>query len=93
MDKILLTEIEELKTIITGLQWFILIMFITWFASHLTIIIQLPKIRRLIEATCFDTEEEEEEFKEKKFKEDIYFLIRCIVYALIIGVFILCLFL
>lgn len=92
MDKFLLAEIEELKTIIDILKWIIVFGTITFFASHLTIVTQLPKIRRLLETICFDTKEKEEEFKEKQFKEDKYFLIRCIVYGLIIGIFILCLF-
>ena len=53
-------EIEMLKNVIISLQWFIIIIFITWFASHLTIITQLPKIKRLLEKICYEGEEEEE---------------------------------
>lgn len=93
MDKILLTKIEEMETIINILKWVIIFGTITFFISHLTIITQLPEIKRLLETICFETEEKEEEYKEKKFKEDKYFLIRCIVYAAIIGLFVFCLFL
>jgi len=93
MDKFLLAEIEELKTMIDVLKWIIVFGTITFFASHLTIVTQLPKIRRLLETICFDTEEKEEEYKEKQFKEDKYFLLRCAIYAVIFIFFILFIFL
>lgn len=93
MDKVLLTKIEELETIINILKWVIILGTIAFFAGHLTIVTQLPKIRRLLETICFKTEEEEEEFKEKQFKEDIFFLIRLIVYGAVLVVVSICLFL
>lgn len=93
MDKILLTKVEEMETIINVLKWVIIFGTITFFASHLTIITQLPEIKRLLKSMCFETEEEEEEYKEKKFKEDIFFLIRLIVYGAIVVLFAICLFL
>lgn len=55
------TEIENLKTMINLLQWLVIWGAITFFISHLTIIINLPKIRRLCEKMCYETEENEEE--------------------------------
>lgn len=56
-----MNAIEDLYKIIVGLQWVIIIAFIAQFISNLTIITQLPKIRRLCEEMCYETEENEEE--------------------------------
>ena len=87
---LLLSEIEPMLKFLIVLT---ILGIITFFASHLTIITQLPKIRRYLETMCLDTEEKEKEFKEKQLKEDIFFLIRFAVYGAIIGIAIICLFL
>lgn len=52
-------EFNELIKIIIGMQAFIVIAFIAQFISNLTIITQLPKIKRLCEEMCYEEEEEE----------------------------------
>ena len=56
-----MNEIESLFKLIVGLQWVIIIAFITQFISNLTIITQLPKIKKLCEEICYEEEEEEKD--------------------------------
>lgn len=56
-----MNEIEDLLKLIIGIQGFIIVAFITQFISNLTIIIQLPKIRRLCEEICYEEDDDEEE--------------------------------
>lgn len=52
-----MNEIEALLKLIVGMQAFIVIAFIVQFISNLTIITQLPKIKRLCEEMCYEEEE------------------------------------
>lgn len=53
-------EIENIKVTLNLLQWFFIWGGITFFISHIIIIINLPKIRRLCEKMCYETEKDEE---------------------------------
>lgn len=53
-----MAELEQLRETIKILQWIIFFGTITFFVSHLTIIVQLPKIKRLLEKLCYEEEEE-----------------------------------
>lgn len=55
-----MNEIEDLLKLIVGIQGVLIIAFITQFISNLTIITQLPKIKRLCETICYEDEDEEE---------------------------------
>lgn len=52
-------EIEDLLKLIVGMQAFIVIAFIVQFISNLTIITQLPKIKRICEEICYEEDDEE----------------------------------
>lgn len=53
-------EIENIKVMVNLLQWFFIWGGITFFISHIIIIINLPKIRRLLEKICCEEDDEEE---------------------------------
>lgn len=53
-------EIEKIKVMLNVLQWFFIWGGITFFVSHLIIIANLPKIRRLLEKICNKEDNEEE---------------------------------
>ena len=52
-------EIENIKVMLNVLQWFFIWGGITFFVSHLIIITNLPKIRRLLERKAYDIVQEE----------------------------------
>ena len=87
-------EIENIKVMLNLLQWFFIWGGITFFISHIIIIINLPKIKKILEKICYEKENEEEKTEEKKQKEN---LIKCIVYGvgggIAVVIFIWCIFL